>query len=168
MEQYQLPKELDFQHLQLCIDEYTPTNLFIRDCGAIRENGRYSAQGLKKVDQRLKNRILDFSVGENSLEMLIDNESVFSFVLDEGYHKGFSLAYHRVEKDGTGVMLPTGVDPYDSSLPEPTSSLLRIILSDENYISHMMEIEFDGRVHLAFHSWWEEPHWKYWKIIPPP
>jgi hypothetical protein len=56
-------------------------------------------------------------------------------------------------------MLSTGIDPYDSNLPEPRKSTLRTVLDD-----HLMEIDFDGRIPLKFHSWWHKPHWKYWTI----
>ena len=90
---------------------------------------------------------------------------IFHFPLKD-YDKGFSLVYERIEptEDGIGrmVMLGTGIDPYDSTLPEPKRSFLRNVLD-----KHLVGIFFNGRVHLKFHSWWENPHWKYWTIDKP-
>ena len=30
-----------------------------------------------------------------------------------------------------------------------------------------MEISFEGRINLKFHSWWNKPYWKYWTIDKP-
>lgn len=64
---------------------------------------------------------------------------------------------------GRMVILSQGVDPYDHDLPEPKRLFLRIVLDN-----HLMEIFFNGRVNLKFHSWWIKPHWKYWTIIDKP
>tara|TARA_Y100000310_G_C20569554_1_gene757285 strand:+ start:412 stop:549 length:138 start_codon:yes stop_codon:yes gene_type:complete len=45
-------------------------------------------------------------------------------------------------------MLSHGIDPYDQNLPEPRKSTLRIVLDN-----HLMEIDFEGRIDLKFHSW---------------
>ena len=45
MEQYYLPQELDFENLRTCLDNYSAIDLFIRDCGGVRENGKYESQG---------------------------------------------------------------------------------------------------------------------------
>ncbi len=72
----------------------------------------------------------------------------------------------RIEptEDGIGrmIMLSQGIDPYDPGLPEPERSILRTVLD-----RHLMQIGFEGRVNLKFHSWWIEPHWKYWIIDKP-
>ncbi len=154
MEQYWMPKRLDFKNLRLCLDNYPVDFLYIRLVG--------SSGGTVKVNENLKNRKLDFRKDKNGLLMLIDSREVFHFPLKD-YQKGFSLAYERIKptEDGIGrmVMLGTGIDPYDSNLPEPRRSFLRIVLD-----SHLMEIFFIGRVNLKFHSWWIKPHWKYWTI----
>jgi hypothetical protein len=41
MEQYWMPKELDFENLRLCLDNYSVENIFIRDCGGYREDGSF-------------------------------------------------------------------------------------------------------------------------------
>lgn len=152
-----MPKELDFQNLRLCLDNYSPEFLYIRLVG--------SMGGTVKINARLEDRTLDFKKDESGLYMIVDSDEVFHFPLKE-YHKGFSLAYERIEptEDGIGrmVMLSHGIDPYDSNLPEPRKSTLRIILDD-----HLMEIDFQGRINIKFHSWWEKPHWKYWTIDKP-
>lgn len=165
MEQYQLPKELDWKHLRFCLDNYEAERLFIRDCGGIREDGKYHIQGRTKVREKLEGKKLDFRKNNSGLYMLIDSEEVFHFPLNkEKYYKGFSLAYERIEEteDGIGrmVILSTGVDPYDESLPEPRRSFLRTVLDD-----HLMEIFFKGRIHLKFHSWWLKPDFKFWTIV---
>ena len=157
VEQYWMPKRLDFKNLRFCLCNYHADFLYIRLVG--------SSGGTVKVNEGLKNKILDFRKGKSGLSMLIDSREVFHFPLKD-YQKGFSLAYERIKptKDGIGrmVMLGTGVDPYDPSLPEPRRSFLRTVLDD-----HLMEIFFEGRVNLKFHSWWKKPHWKYWKIDGP-
>ncbi|VVB79611.1 Uncharacterised protein [uncultured archaeon] len=165
MEQYWMPKKLNFRNLRLCLENYNPTYLFIRDCGGIRENGGFDCHGKAKVNADLKDKILDFRKDKSGLHMLIDTWEVFHFPL-RTYYKGFSLAYERIEpsEDGIGriINLGCGIDPYDPKLPEPKKSILRTILDD-----HLMEIEFEGRVNLKFHSWKEKPLWKYWTIAKP-
>lgn len=157
MEQYWMPKKLDFKNLRLCLDNYIADFLYIRLVG--------SAGGTVKVNENLKNKKLDFRKNKSGLYMLVDSKEVFHFPLKD-YQKGFSLAYERVipTEDGVGrmVMLSQGVDPYDPNLPEPQRSFLRIVLDN-----HLMEIFFDGRVNLKFHSWWIKPHWKYWTVDKP-
>ncbi len=160
MEQYFMPRELDFENLRLCLDAYQTDSLYIRLVGA--------KGGDVKVNETLEGRTLDFHKDPSGLYFLIDSKEVFHFPLkDVGTRvgDGFSLAYERFEKiDGHErvVMLGTGIDPYDPNLPEPRRSFLRHIIDD-----HLVEIYFKGRVHLKFHSWFEEPHWKYWIIDKP-
>lgn len=160
-----MPKELDFENLRFCLDNYTPSLLYIRDCGGVREDGKYHPDGRVKVREELTRKLLDFRKDDSGLHMLIDSSEVFHFPLND-YSKGFSLGYYRVEpsEDGIGrmVMLSCGEDPYDVSLPYPESSILRTVLDD-----HLMEITFSGMVNLKFHSWWEKPHWKYWTVDKP-
>jgi len=159
MEQYFLPKELDFEHLRFCLDNYEPEFLFIRLKG--------SSGGTVKVNETLEDRTLDFRRDTSGLSFLIDAGKVFHFPLNDYDSKqayGFTLAYERIQptEDGIGrmVMLSTGIDPYNPDLPEPRRSFLRHILDN-----HLVEIFFKGRIHLQFHSWFEEPHWKYWTIV---
>ena len=157
MEQYWMPKKLDFKNLRLCLDNYSANFLYIRLIG--------SMGGTVKVSEGLEGRVLDFKKDKLGLHLLIDSIEVFCFPLSS-YAKGFSLAYERVKltEDGISrrVVLGQGIDPYDPNLPEPQYSILRIILDE-----HLMEISFVGRVNLRFHSWWEKPHWKYWTIVKP-
>ena len=164
MEQYLLPKELDFEHLRLCLDNYHPEQLYIRDCGGYH-NGKYSLHGLTKVNETLEGRTLDFHKNESGLHLLLDAKEIFHFSLqdyDENT-KGFSVAYERIEMiDGyeRQIMLGRGTNPYDVQLPEPRKSILRHDLD-----RHLLEITFKGRINLKFHSWWKKPYWKYWKIV---
>jgi len=157
MEQYWMQKDRDFENLRLCLDNYPANFLHIRLLS--------SKGGTVKVNENLKGRTLDFKKDKSGLYLLIDSDEVFHFSLKD-YQKGFSLAYERIEPtdDGIGrlVMLSWGIDPYDPNLPEPKKSTLRTGLD-----GHLMEIEFEGRVNLKFHSWWKEPHWKYWTIDKP-
>jgi hypothetical protein len=160
MEQYWMPKKIDFINLRLCLDNYECTHLFIRYIG--------SQGGNNKVNEVLNGRKLDFKKTKHKLEFLIDSKQVYEFNL-EHYNKdnrGFSLAYDRKYPDGKIVMLSTGADPYDKSLPEPHESTLRHCLQT-NRIDHLAEITFKGRVDLEFHSWWQKPHNKYWKVVHP-
>lgn len=165
MEQYWMPRKLDFKNLRSCLDNYTAVRIYIRDCGGIRKDRKYHCQGMQKVNIDLAGKTLDFRKDKTGLYMLVDSEEVFHFPLKD-YAKGFSLAYERIRptEDGIGrmVILSTGIDPYDPALPYPKKSFLRIILD-----SHLMEIFFEGMVNLKFHSWWQVPYWKYWTIDTP-
>jgi len=161
-----MPKKSDFKNLRLCLDNHKADFLFIRDCGGYNPDGTYRIQGLTKVSERLEGRTLDFRKDRSGLYFLIDDNEVFHFTLKDRSTrdgKGFSLAYERIRptEDGIGrmVMLSTGIDPYDPKLPEPRRSFLRHIMDE-----HLVEIFFEGRIHLKFHSWWQEPHWKYWTV----
>ena len=160
MEQYVIPKKLDFKTLRWCLDHYNAEELYIRLVG--------SKGGTVKVSENLESKTLDFRKDASGLYFLIDSAEVFHFPLKkydrkESTDKGFSLAYERIEptEDGIGrmVMLGTGIDPYDPTLPEPRRSILRNVLDD-----HLLEITFTGRIPLQFHSWWIKPHWKYWIV----
>ncbi|MEK6969200.1 MAG: hypothetical protein AABW48_02115 [Nanoarchaeota archaeon] len=165
MEQYYLPKRLDFKNLRLCLANYPLDSLYIRDCGGWNPDGSYRAQGLTKIDENLEGKSLNFKKNKSGLHLLIDDINMFNFPLKD-YDKGFSLAYERIEptEDGIGrmVYLSTGIDPYDQNLPEPNRSFLRNIFDN-----HLIEIYFKKRVHLKFHSWWEKPHWKYFTVVKP-
>ena len=154
MEQYWMPKKLDFKNLRLCLDNYTADFLYIRSVG--------SSGGAVKVNESLKNRTLDFRKNKSGLHLFINSDEVFHFPLKD-YQKGFSLAYERIEptENGIGrmVILNCGVDPYDPALPEPKRSFLRTVLD-----RHLMEIFFQGRVNIKFYSWWNRPDWKYWTV----
>jgi hypothetical protein len=157
MEQYFMPKKLDFKNLRFCLDNYTPTHLYIRLKG--------SRGGTVKVNEDLESKTLNFKKNKKGLYMLIDDNEVFHFPLKR-YEKGFSVAYERIEKmeDGTEnmVMLGTGFDPYDPELPEPEQSILRNVLDN-----HLMEISFQGRIELKYLSWWIKPLWKHWTVDKP-
>ena len=153
-----MPKEQDMNNLRLCLDEYRANHVYIRLVG--------SCGGIMKVDEKLsKKKTLDFRRDEMGLYMLINDAEVFHFPLKD-YSKGFSLQYLRFRKVRCGnkmidqeLVAATGIDPYDSSLPEPKTSVLRTVLDD-----HLMEIGFKGRINIKFHSWWIESHWKYWAV----
>jgi len=157
MEQYWMPKKLDFKNLRLCLDNYSPTFIYIRLVG--------SMGGTVKVNEKLEDKKLDFKKDKSGLYMLVDSNDVFHFPLKD-YQKGFSLEYRRIEptEDGIGrmVILSHGIDPYDPNLPEPQKSTLRSVLDD-----HLIEIDFEGRINLKFHSWWDKPYWKYLTIDKP-
>jgi hypothetical protein len=160
MEQYYIPKKLDFECLRTCLDSYKCENIFIRYVG--------SQGGNNKVNEDLNERILDFKKSQTKLDFLIDSQKIYSFDL-KPYKKNnmsFTLAYERKYPDGRIVMLGGGFDPYDKSLPEPHSSKLRHCF-EANNISHLVEITFNGRVDLEFDSWKDKPNFKYWKVVPP-
>ena len=164
MEQYLIPKKLDFKTLRLCLDNFEPDWLYIRDCGGFRPDGSYRIQGMSKINGSLRGKTLDFKKNKNGLYFFIDGAEAFHFPLKKCYYKGFSLAYERIRptEDGIGrmVMLSTGVDPDDPDLPEPKRSFLRNVLDD-----HLLEIFFPGKIPLKFHSWWKKEYgWKYWQV----
>lgn len=154
MEQYWMPKKLDFKNLKLCLDNYIANFLFIRLVG--------SMGGTVKVNENLFNKKLAFKKDKTGLYLFIDVGEVFHFPLKD-YQKGFSLAYERFFEDGR-MHIPGGIadNPYDPNLPEPKRSFLRIVLDD-----HLIEVFFEGRVNIKFHSWWIKPYWKYWTIDKP-
>ena len=159
MEQYWMPRKLDFKNLRMCLDLYPQDFLYIRLVG--------SRGGTVKVNTSLEGRSLDFKKNKSGLHLFVDKDEVFHFPLKNyEQNKGFSLAYERIRptEDGIGsmVILSTGEDPYDMTLPEPRRSYLRHVLDD-----HLLEIFFTGRVDLKFHSWWEKPYWKYWTVDKP-
>ncbi len=144
------------------MDNYKPVFLCISDCGGVRENGKYSVAGRAIVSEDLSDKTLDFKKDKSGLSILLNSEEVFKFPLDY-YEKGFSIAYERIEqtKDGIGrrVILFEKVDPYEPDLPEPSRSIFRNKLD-----SNLIEIAFEGRIHLKFHSWFEKPNSKYWTV----
>jgi hypothetical protein len=156
MEQYFMPKRLDFKNLKLCLDNYPLKSIYIRDCGMSRK---------RIVNEILENKNFNFKKNKSGLYILINKKEVFHFHLKD-YEKGFALAYERIEIAGDGigrmVMLSQGINPYDPNLPEPRKSILRTALDD-----HLMEIYFDGRINLKFYSWGDKPYWKYWTIALP-
>jgi hypothetical protein len=158
MEDYFIPKELDFEALRFCLDNYQPTGLYIRL--------KHSYGGAVKVNEGLEGRKLDFRKDDSGLHFLIDSKEVFHFPLkdyDGELQGSFSLEYERIKADDgveSLVIIQKGEDPYDPSLPEPRNSILRNVLDN-----HLLEITFKGRVNLKFHSWWHKPHWKYWMVV---
>lgn len=155
---YQLPKKLDFKNLRICLDNYTPAFLFIRLMGSIAATEKIDAF---KVGERLENRTLNFKKNKRGLYMLIDNVQTFHFPLKD-YVGGFKLTYERFDNGGLRVW--DDDDPYNPALPEPRKSTLKTILDD-----HLLEIDFDGRIHLKFHSWKKDrpsdhPIYKDWTI----
>jgi hypothetical protein len=160
MGQYWMPKRLDARNLRKCLRNYKANSIFIRTTGSAD-----SIAGTTKVTEPLRGRKLDFTMGKSGLSIFIDEKPIFHFPL-KIYDKGFSLEYERVgpTDGGVGRMVldPDDGDPHDPSLPEPKRSILRTVLDD-----HLMEIAFEGRVHLRFHSWWMKPHWKYWVVEKP-
>lgn len=157
MEQYQMPKEMDFINLRKCIDNFEADWLYIRLVG--------SHGGTTKVNENLKKRDFDFYKDDSKFCFLIDSEEVFCFTMEDynsKYTKGFGLAYERFDSSDEIdkiICLPTGIDPYDKELPEPRRSFLRNVLD-----YHLLEVFFNGRIPIKFHSWWKEPYWKYWTI----
>ena len=159
MEQYWLPKEMDFVNLRYCLDNYQANDLFIRLMG--------SHGGDIKVNEKLENKVLDFSVDKSGFHFIIDKNEVFNLPLKDYKDKdmkGFSLAYERVETldDGlTRMVFGSDDDPYDKTLPEPEYSTLRAV-----WDYHLVEVGFKGRIDIKFHSWWDKKlRWKYWDIV---
>ena len=95
MEQYWMPKKLDFKNLRLCLDNHIADSLYIRLIG--------SMGGTIKVNEDLESRILNFRKEKSGLYMLIDSNEVFHFPLKD-YQNGFSLEYERIESTKVGVV----------------------------------------------------------------
>ena len=147
-------KELDFENLKTCLDNYSFDSIFIRLIG--------SSGGTVKFNEDLEGKKLNFKKNESGLHLFTNSKEIFHFSLKD-YHKGFALAYERIGEDGHVVLLGDGEDPYGLKLPKPKKSFLRTVLDD-----HLMEIYFKGRVDLEFESWRDEScNCKYWKVIKP-
>lgn len=164
MEQYDTPSEFYLENLRNCLDWYTASSIFIRDCGGIRKDGEFHLTGLTKVREDLEGRELDFRKDNSGLYMLIDSDEVFHFPFQnvgtrEG--AGFAIAYRRIDADGR-IMFFQGHDPCDPILPEPRASIVRDVIDD-----HLIEMTFEGRINLKFHSWRKKPHFKYWTVDKP-
>lgn len=149
-----MPRELDYENLRKCLDNYVAEHLFVRLVG--------SKGGTVKVSENLEGRMLDAKKYARGLGLVfsLDGTELFrgTALRDD---KGFSLEYDREDENGRIIMLPTGIDPYDFRLPEPKRSVLRHVLSD-----HLVEISFQGMIPLRFHSYIhpDSRHWKYWCI----
>lgn len=157
MEQYWMPKHLDFKNLRKCINTYQANELFIRDCGGYRSNGKYSMHGLSKVNQNLKNKKLDFRKDKSGLCLLINKKEVFHFTL-KNHYKGFSLAYERL-KESFPIILQTGLNPNNPALPEPNRSFLRTVLDN-----HLMEIYFKGKIPIKPYNGKFKEQYQQWTI----
>ncbi len=148
MEQYWTSKELISETLRACLDNYKLLKFHIRDC---------RSHGLKVNINFDHEQKFDFKYTNSDISFIVDSEEVIKLTTDDA--SGFSLAYHREDAEGQWILLQKGIDPYDPKLPEPKTSMLRNIFD-----YHEVEIIFEGRIDLKFHSWWKEPHWKYWTI----
>jgi len=157
MEQYWMPKKLDFENLRLCLDNYKADRIQVQLVG--------TQGGTQEINENLEGRTLDFSIDNDRVHYLIDGDEVFRFAMKSHNNEhtlGFSLAYERFEKIGQSerlIRLDSGLDPYDPKLPEPRRSFLMQVIG-----CHALEIYFHGRIHLKFHSWWQETQWKYWAV----
>ena len=165
MEQYWMPKALDFENLRYCLDNYETDSIFIRlvgSSGGTVKVYRSRIDDRHSIDKPLDFQVLDFKKNNSGLHMIIDNSEVFQFPLknyNDNYQKGFSIGYNRVDDKGRKILLQRGIDPDDPELPTPIQSTFRTVIDN-----HLMEIDFKGKIPLEFHSWWDEPHWKYWTV----
>ena len=146
-----MPRDVDLENLRFCLDNLVTEDIFIRLMG--------SHGGTVKVKENLKNKKLDFNINSDKLYFFIDSREVFQFKLEKD-DKGFAIEYNRYDpKNGSMIILGAEEEPYDPKLPEPRYSTFRNVLD-----YHLIEIGFNGRIDLKFHSWWREPHWKYWTV----
>ncbi len=155
MEQYFTRSEMNLQTLRFCLDNYVADELFIRLVG--------SKGGGIKVNEKIGKGKLDFKKDDAGLYFLIGSKEVFHFPWkDVGTRAGigFSIAFERSYPGGREVALGTGIDPYDPKLPGPKRSALVECVDD-----HLLKIFFKGRIDLKFHSWYQEPYWRYWEVI---
>jgi len=126
MEQYVMPKGLDWVNLRKCINQYSSDSIYIRLVGC--------KGGTVKVDESLEGRTLNFRREKPNTIFSIDNQDVFTFT-NKGFtdEKGFSLAYERFyppdEKCNQErmVILSHGENPNDHMLPEPRRSFLSTV-----------------------------------------
>ncbi|MGV8087404.1 MAG: hypothetical protein ACP5N1_07265 [Candidatus Woesearchaeota archaeon] len=164
VEQYHMPKELDFENLRYCIDNYKANHLFI--------GLKKSVGGTIKISEDLDNKVLDFRHDNSGLYFLINSCEVCTFPLknySSEYVKGFVLEYVRLEMiddverliiHGTNRFPYTSeMNPYDSSVPEPKYSVLRTVQD-----GHLLEISFHGRIPIKKNSCSENDGLQYWII----
>jgi hypothetical protein len=150
MEQYQISREKSISELRKALKLYTPTYLFIRDCGGVREDGKYSCYGREKVGIDLNNRKLTIKVKNKFFIIYVDGEEVYRFDKD-GFLKGFSVAYNRL-KNGVMFFAPYDSDPNDENLPEVEYTMFREVID-----KHLSEITFKEKILL-------EKDGNYWKL----
>jgi hypothetical protein len=149
-----MPKEMDYENLRRCLDNYHAEKIFIREMG--------SCGGKTKLRESLEGKTLDMHHSDEGLSVLIDGEEVFHLPPHNG-DKGFSLIYERTDEEGIKIYLPTGIDPDDPKLPEPDCSKLR-----NDYGTLLLEITYKGRIPLKFHSYQKyggkKINLKYWRV----
>jgi hypothetical protein len=88
----------------------------------------------------LEKRKLEITRENDNLLIDLDEKRVFEFELYQGMH-GFSIAYERIRPDERLVMLPTGINPDDPTLPEPKTSQFR-----RCNINELFELTFEGKI----------------------
>lgn len=84
MKLYRMPKELDFENLRCCLDNYAAKEVFVQ---TICTKGSETL-----VDENLKGRKLDFRKDYSGLYLFIDSKETLHFPLKQ-YDMGFSMIY---------------------------------------------------------------------------
>ena len=155
MEQYELAQETVYKDLKYCLKNYKAKSIFIRLVGF--------RGGTIKVNETIENKTLNIKKVPKGLSILIGGSKVFLYKQDKTWGQSFSLAYERIKDGRYGklvVMLPEGINPEDPNLPPVNTSFFRSVNFD-----HLLEIYFEGKIPLKFHSWWDkEKNWKYWRV----
>ncbi|MBW2966900.1 hypothetical protein KY362_00280 [Candidatus Woesearchaeota archaeon] len=153
MEQYELAPRRRYGDLVHCVREMEPAWLYIRNVG--------SRGGRVLVNEDLEGKVLGVKRSPDAYVLSIDDSEVFRYLLTQTWDRRLSLGYYRYpDETGRIPMLSTGYDPYDVRLPPVETSVFRTA----NMSGHYMEIRFSGQIPLKFHSWWKEPHWKWWCV----
>lgn len=165
MEQYDLALDKVYGDILYSLENYKAKRIFIRLVGS--KISKY--RGKKpEIDEDLESKTLSIKQTEEGLSILIDGSEVFMFEQEERldspgeyWGKNFSVGYERDPDEKTGVIprLPTGINPDDPNLPPVNTSSFRCTNKD-----YLLEIFFEGKIPLKFHSWFEKPHWKYWCV----
>ena len=137
MQQYLMPRELDYQNVRKCLDNYVPTKIYLRLMA--------SMGGTVKVDETLEGRTLDILEVDDNWSFLIDGSEVIRLSPRET-RWGVSMAYEVTDGNGCKVYSTT-IAPDDPAFPEAQESVLRYDLE-----WHLLEITFKGRIPLQFHS----------------
>ena len=143
--------KLDFENLRYCLDNYTAEFLFISLKG--------SYGGMTKYRKEISKNNLDFEKKASSLKMYVDDIKVFTFPL-KNYDKGFNIEYERRDKNGRSINIQDILDDPDrTDLPKVNKSIFKIVLD-----KYLMEIDFQGKIKLEKHSWYDKPYTHYWTV----
>jgi len=153
MNKYPMPKELDFTHLDMCLEKYSHN---LNDISIIQMNFR----GTSDISRHLTGQKLRYKKDDvNGLYIIVNDISIHHFQL-ANYPEGFFMEYIHYDEDDRELIQTMKMLPDDNGFPKPTHSTL--VNFWDNY---RIDIGFKTYIPLEFHSWKnEEKGLRYWQI----